>query len=331
MKTLKRFLKWTFIVLFLLIGALLAAIFTRQHRTFEAPFPVNIVSSPDSAVIARGAYLAYGAAHCGSCHVPQDQLERIAAGERIPLSGGLEFKLPIGSISAPNLTPDEETGIGRLSDAELARALRYSVGHDGRALFGFMPFQHLSDDDLVAVISFLRSQPAVKHEVPKAQMNLLGKAIRAFMLEPEFPTEKIEQHVEPDTTAAYGAYLANNVGNCRGCHTSRDPMTGAYIGEPFAGGMKMESDDGSGSYCVTPNLTPDAKTGRIYGWSQENFVNRFRMPRVVKASHMPWELFAKMTDNDLKAIYKYLNSLKPVQNETGPTFVDAVVAKNEVN
>jgi len=245
--------------------------------------------------------------------------------EILPLIGGLEFKLPIGKIYSKNITPDDETGIGKLPDSVIARSLRYGVARDGRALFDFMPFHNLSDEDLTAVISFLRSQPPTRNSVPDNQMNFVGKAVRAFLIKPVGPEGEIPKSLKPDTTAEYGKYLAHYIANCKGCHTNRSLMTGAYIGPEFAGGLKFEVADGG--YTVTPNLTPDKETGRITGWSQEIFINRFRQKKIIAVSDMPWDQFRNMNNDDLKAIYKYLVSLKPIKNVTGPTYISAMEAK----
>ena len=158
-------------------------------------------------------------------------------------------------------------------------------------------------------------------------MNFLGKAVTAFLLKPVGPEGEVKKIVSPDTTAEYGKYIAFFIANCRGCHTNRSLMTGAYTGTDFAGGLKLEALDGS--YCVTPNLTPDKETGRITGWTEEQFINRFRMQRVIATSDMPWDQFRKMSDNDLKAIYKFITSLQPVKNNTGPTYVSAADAKKK--
>jgi hypothetical protein len=68
---------------------------------------------------------------------------------------------------------------------------------------------------------------------------------------------------------------------------------------------------------VTPNLTPDPETGRITKWSEDDFVARFRAGELFRESDMPWTLYARMTDDDLRAIYRYLHSLAPVKNDTG--------------
>jgi mono/diheme cytochrome c family protein len=111
--------------------------------------------------------------------------------------------------------------------------------------------------------------------------------------------------VTPDTTANYGRYLAMNVAECNGCHTKRD-FAGAYIGEPFGGGNNIEG-------LVTPNLTPDS-SGRIFNWTKQDFISRFRMGKLNPKSVMPWSSFSRMTDDELAAIYHFLKTLKPVRN-----------------
>jgi mono/diheme cytochrome c family protein len=308
----RKILKWTGIVLLILIAGLFITIQARQNRTFDAPYP-NVKSTTDSATIARGKSLVYGPAHCANCHTPKEKEHLVLRGEEVPLSGGYVFELPIGDLYTPNLTPDS-TGIGNRSDASIARSLRYGVNEQGQALFDIMPFHNTSDEDLSAIISYLRSQPAVKNEVPARKLTMLGKVVNAFVLEPAGPSEKVPVAVKRDTTAEYGRYLANSVANCRGCHTNRDLMTGAFIGEDFAGGLVFETETDSGKYILTtPNLTPDP-TSHIRGWSQQQFINRFRQGTIVQQSHMPWGPFSRMSDDELKAIYKFLQTVKPVHN-----------------
>jgi mono/diheme cytochrome c family protein len=154
MKKILRFFKWTAVVLGIVIVIFSITVASRQHLKFSAPYP-DIKASTDSAVIARGEYLVYGPAHCVMCHVTNDKMELAEKGAKLPLSGGHLFDLEVGKIYSKNITPDKETGIGNLTDGEIARTLRYGVGHDERAMLDFMPFQNLSDEDLTAVISFL--------------------------------------------------------------------------------------------------------------------------------------------------------------------------------
>jgi mono/diheme cytochrome c family protein len=317
----KTFIK-ILLVLCAIIFAVVAYIQFTWNKEYEAPFP-EIKASTDSAVIARGKYLAYGPAHCGTCHVPMNKIMDVENGEIIPLSGGWTIDIPPGTFHAPNITPDEETGIGRFSDGELARVLRHMVGKDGRCIFPFMPFAELSDDDLTAVISYLRSQPPVKNNVPKSELKFLGKMLSSFgLVKPEGTKGNPPKSVAIDSTVEYGKYLANYVANCVGCHTNRDMKTGEFIGVPFAGGFAMPPDPyfSEGFNFVTPNLTPDPETGIMASWSEETFVYRFlKTKRLHKGTPMPWGSFSRINELELKAIYRYLKTLDPVKNHIPKT------------
>jgi mono/diheme cytochrome c family protein len=293
------------VAVFLVLGTATVAIAVvlRENRTFDAPYP-EIHASSDPAVIERGRYLVTGPAHCIECHgaVGDESVER-------HLVGGLAFDLPIGTVYARNITPDRETGIGKYTDPQIARVLRYGVHPSGRAVLPFMPFHDMTDEDLTAVISYLRSRPAIDHYVPASDFNMLGRAAKAFLLEPTGPTVPVRARIERGPTVEYGAYLANSIANCNGWHTRRNLRTGAQKGVSFAGGMTVESHT-TGATFVTPNLTPDPKTGHIYAWSEDAFVARFKSG-VATGSPMPWKTFSRMTEDDLRALYQYFRSLPP--------------------
>ena len=298
-----------------------AVVLVGSRRTFDAPHPA-VVASKDPSVIARGRYIVYGPAHCVNCHTPEGQKAAVRAGATPPLIGGLVFKGPFGSIMSPNLTPDRATGIGRYSDAELARVLRHGVLPDGRASLPFMQTQNLSDEDLAAVISFLRSQPAIRNDVTGRSLNLFGKAIIAFAIKPAGPSGPVRRRNPEEGREEHGEYLATAVASCASCHTKRNLMTGAFEAPAFAGGMTFPLD--KERVLVTPNLTP-AKAGRITTWSEEQFVGRFGAGVGIQGTHMPWRQFQSMTESDVRAIYRYLRSLEPVEMDPGPV----VQAKKE--
>jgi mono/diheme cytochrome c family protein len=306
MKKFLKILKWTGIVLLVLISGLAVTVMARQNLKYDAPYP-NIKSTTDSVVIARGRHLVYSSAHCMDCHHVGNADSLLALGQDPPLSGGFLFDMPIAKIYTKNITPDSATGIGRYNDAEIARALRYGVHPDGTAIFDFMPFHNMSDEDLTAVISFLRSQKPVVNKIPANSYNLMGRVVKAFLIKPVGPSGNVPVSVTPDTSSRYGKYLAMSVANCSGCHTKRDLMTGAYTGEYFAGGLEIDG-------FITPNLTPDS-SGRIFNWSKQNFIDRFRMGKLIPKSPMPWNSFKRMNDDELTAIFNYLKSLKPVKTE----------------
>lgn len=316
----KKILKWTLSILLTIFVGLIVLISVRQNRTFEAPLP-PITVSKDSAIIARGEYLFYGPAHCLDCHVPMNEIEQVELGMRVPPSGGRVWHLPIGVLTSANITSDLETGIGKMTDGEIARSLRYGVDRNGRAMVDFMPFHNTSDEDLIALLSYVRTIPPVKNSIKPFEYTLLGRIINAFVLKPVGPDGEVPVSISRDTSVEYGKYLATSVANCKGCHTNRDLKTGEFIGVPYAGGFHMPIDGKEGEFVVTCNLTPDPETGRITSWTQDRFISRFRQGKMIKESHMPWGPFKSLSDNDLKAIYGYLKSLKPVKNETGPTLI----------
>ena len=308
MKRLKKILKWVGITLVSLIFLVTVAVAMKQNEKYAAPYP-DIKASSDSAVINRGRHLVFSSAHCASCHGGSNSDSLLQMGIEPSLSGGYHFDLGIGNIYARNITSDKETGIGNLTDAEIARTLYYGVGSDGRAMFDFMPFHNVSESDMQAIISYLRTQKPVKNKVPPNNYNTMGKIVKAFLLKPTGPSGSIPKKIAPDTSAQYGGYLINYVANCSGCHTQRDMMTGAYIGAHLAGGNEF---DEKGTKFITPNLTTDSSS-RIFGWSFDNFRKRFRMGKLVANTPMPWNSYKRMTDDELKAIYNYLQTVKPAK------------------
>jgi len=320
MKKFLKILKYSSLTLLVLVAAFLIYALTRSGTKYETPYP-EITAGKDSSLIARGKYLVYGPAHCVDCHAPSKDFKRVEAGEEVLLSGGNFFDLPIGKIYVPNITPDNSTGIGSYTDGEIARTLRYGVKKNNEALMDFMPFYDISDEDLRAIISFLRSEKAVNNPVPKNKWTFMGKIVKALGMIKPMGDGIVPESPAPDTTAEYGKYIAGSIANCRGCHTKRDLMTGAYIGPEYAGQMTLEVLNENhqvieDKHLVTPNLTPDRETGRIFYWDQETFIKRIRQGRIIAGSPMPWEAFSRMSERDLKALYKFFKSLKPVSSKT---------------
>ena len=295
---------------------LVVVVLIRAERTFEAPYP-EIRATSDPKMIARGEAIAYGPGHCVNCHTPDAESKAVGAGATPPLSGGHTFTLPFGKVYTPNLTPDRETGIGRRTDAQIARVLRYGVMADGRAALPFMEYHNLSDEDLTALVSFLRSQKPVRRVVPQHDLNLVGKAIIAFAIKPIGPASTPLAHTPPEApTVERGAYVANAVAVCAECHTKRNPLDGSFETARFSGGMVFPIAK-TNKILVTPNLTP-SKYGRITNWSEEQFVGRFGAGVGIPHTHMPWKQFQRMSETDVRAIYRYLRTLPPSDHNPGP-------------
>src|SRR5690242_16978712 len=130
----KKILKWTGIIILFIICGLTVTVMARQHLKYDAPYP-NIKASTDTAIIAKGRHIVLGPGHCVDCHSTIKNVDSVLKlGQDPALSGGREFALPFGKFYTRNLTPDKETGIGNLTDGEIARVLRYSVKKNGESV-----------------------------------------------------------------------------------------------------------------------------------------------------------------------------------------------------
>ena len=294
----RKILKWIGIVLGSLIGLLMLAFvvlyvigtvkWNRLHGTYEVP--VETISIPtDQASIARGEHIAT-IRMCRSCHTEA-------------LSGQSDSVPGLITLSIPNLTAGAG-GVGDTNTTEdWVRAIRHGVGHDGRGLV-LMPsgvFYYLSDEDLGALIAYLKSLPAVDNELPKSDLGPLGRVMLTLgQLPPEIVPNVISiDHEaprpaapEPGVTVEYGKYLATT---CALCHGSN--LNGQMISE-------------GGPEYLAPNLTPG---GEMHAWSEEDFLRTLRTG-VTPGGHqlkdvMPWKYFGQMTDDELKAVWMYLQSL----------------------
>jgi mono/diheme cytochrome c family protein len=314
----KKILIGILAVAIILVLSFVVFVYTSYDTDYSDQYPVpDLNVKADSALIERGRYLVHGPAHCVDCHAPVEKVRENEGKEELALTGGFGLKIPPGEFYGPNLTPDVETGIGRYSDGQLYRMLRHNIRADGRAALDFMPFINMADEDIYAIIAYLRAQKAVKNQMPETEYTFLGKMFKALgAVKPGEPIQPVLKSVKEDTTAEYGKYLANSVANCYGCHTERDLKSGAFIGQAFAGGMVFGPDSFTkGWVYISPNITPDKDTGLMTDWDEDSFIDRMNAGRIYDTSPMAWEAFHRVTDNDWRAIFRYLKTVKPVQNE----------------
>lgn len=331
MKTLLSILKIAGTAVLVAAAVLAVYVWRTWDKVYTIPVP-DVHASKDPGVLARGEYLVYGPAHCVECHTGSfDDLLKLGDGAKVALKGGTRFAAPpLGAIYSRNLTPDPETGIGRYSDGEIARMMRWSVRPDGQAsVQPLMPFHNMSDEDMVAIISYLRAQPPVRNEVPDNEWTMMGKVIRSLSstFKPrDRATVNPPAKTPPDGTKARGEYLARYVADCVGCHTKLDDMTFAPIAPEFAGGEEMEAATLDGAdpsiHFITPNLTPAKGSGLTKFPDRATFIARFKNGgRHYPGSPMPWEAFARMTESDIGSLYDFLMSLPASPGPTGEAAV----------
>lgn len=316
-------------LLIVVIGGLVIYVQLSWDKTYDIPYP-DLKVSNDPEVIERGKYLVHGPAHCSNCHVSSlEDMIAADAGQPIPLKGGVDFPLgPIGKLYTRNLTPDPTTGIGRFSDGQLFRMMRHAVKPDGSATLSvLMPFWNMADEDLVAVVSYLRSMEPINNEVKDNEWTFMGKAVRVMASS----FKPIENPTPPafapkmQATIERGEYISRYVANCVGCHTNRDLMTFEAIGPEYAGGMEFEPypelhlavGEDPELWMRTPNITPHPNSALSKFKTVEEWKERFRKGRQIKISPMHWGPFSRMSDEDLEALYLYLTSLEPQDYDPG--------------
>lgn len=308
----------------LTVGGLVLYVQLTYERDFGATPRPAIQASNEPEVIARGEYIAHALGHCSACHGPAESAAtRRLATDLHDLRGGYAMKAgPFGTFYPANLTPDPDTGLGKVSDGDVARAIRHGVSPDGR-LAPFMSFAvgPMADEDLTALVSYLRSIPPVKNPTKRDEWGFVAKALSSKFRPSEAKAPPFVR--EGGVSKERGAYLANGPAYCYGCHSPFDATEGfALAGERFSGSFGPEPDSTNPSYeIMAPNLMTDPETGVLAGYDEDGFVDRVRkVGRAVAGSIMPWENYARMTDDDLRSIYQYLRSIRPVRRATGPTW-----------
>jgi mono/diheme cytochrome c family protein len=271
--------------------------------SFVAALPAT-ASAQDAKLLARGEYLMNGIVACGNCHVQRDATGKPLADKG--LSGGMVFDEEPFKAYASNITPDPETGIGKWTDAQLARAIREGIRPDGTVIGPPMPFMFyrgLSDDDLKAIIAYLRAQPPVRNAVAKSEYRI--------PLPPNYgpPVANVKAPSKKDTVR-YGAYLAGPLGHCMDCHTPwvkgiPDMKRAGAGGNPFRGPWGV---------AVSRNLTPH--DSGLKGWTDAQIARAIREGVSRDGSPlkppMAYAWYRNIDDADMKALTAYLRSLRPL-------------------
>ncbi len=273
--------------------------------TFGALLAVSQASSAadNEDLVKRGAYLMNGPVACGNCHTPVGPDGPDFSKE---LSGWLLFDDPFTSYAA-NITSDKETGVGEWSDEDLARAIRDGLRPDGTLIGPPMPiefYRHISDDDLAAIIAYLRQVKPVENEVPDS--------VFPFPLPPSYgPPVSNVKAPSRDDNVAYGKYLVT-IAHCMECHSPREADGHLDLSKMGAGGQSFH---GPWGVSVSRNITPHPED-EIGGWTDTEIKTAITTGVRNDGTHllppMGFGYYANISDADLNAIIAYLRSLPPL-------------------
>lgn len=286
----------------------------------------NVGAAPDLKIdatperIAHGEYLANHVSLCIDCHSTRDW--SVFSGPLVPGTigkGGEYFGKEAGfpgSFYSRNITP---FNLKSWTDGQIFRAITTGVSKDGSALFPVMPYEYygrMDKEDIYDIIAYIRSLQPIDFKQPARTVDFPFN----FILNTIPHKANLVTKPPKTDTLKYGAYMANAAA-CMECHTPEN--NGKIIAsKAFTGGRKF---DLPGMTLYSANITPDVNTG-IGAWSAEQFVTRFKAyndpanlakvtPEHPDQTVMPWSMYAGMDSTDLVAIFKYLKTLKPVNNK----------------
>lgn len=295
----KSTLKKVGIVFGILIGVIILAnlaLFmlgeSRLKHVYTIPKePITIPKDEESLAEGKRIFQYRG---CEACHGEQ-------------LQGLVYLDNPaIGQVITPNLTTGEG-GLGsQRTDEDLLRSIRHGVRPDGTPLL-FMPsteFYFLSDKDIERVIAYIRSVSPVNNKMQASKLSVTGRVVMNIAKEITFlPAELIPHDAprpvapKPGVTPEYGEYLTYSCKVCHGLTLSGGEIPGFPPEWPSA-----------------PNLT-SGKGSRLPTWGEEGFIEIIRTGqkhgRSINPDYMPWKSYRHMTDDELRAVYLYLQSLPP--------------------
>lgn len=317
MKTFKKIALGTLLVIVVVFVSMLGYIKFALPNINAAPV-LKVELTPER--ISRGKYLANHVSVCIDCHSTRDWSR--FSGPPTPGTFGMggdvfdhKFGFP-GVYYAKNITPE---GISGYTDGELFRTITTGVSKEGQAMFPVMPFHYygqMDEEDIKSIIAYLRTLAPIKSQVPESQSDFPMNFIINTL-----PHEASFTKLPPKTDVInYGKYLTNAAA-CVECHTKIEKGS-LVAGTEFGGGREFPFPDGS--IVRAANISPDKETG-IGGWDEETFVGLFHAYSDSTTlstklnpgdfnSIMPWTMYGKMNDEDLKAIFAYLKTVKPISN-----------------
>ncbi|EHH67394.1 gluconate 2-dehydrogenase, cytochrome c subunit [Gluconobacter morbifer G707] len=275
----------------------------------------DLEAQDTDALIQQGKYVAE-ASDCSACHTVNGRQE---------FSGGMEFKLPVGTIYSSNITPDPVHGIGAYSEEEFSRAVREGVRRDGASLYPAMPFPsyaRMSNGDIHALyVYFMKSVKPVAQAVPAngipwpLSIRMPMTLWRAVFSPSVTSAWKDVNRSFPSEDIARGAYLVEGPGHCGACHSPRGMALQEKALSNGSGTLFLSGGAAIDGFIPT-SLRQDQRRG-LAGWSEDDiveFLSKGRNRHGEAFGGMTDAIFhgtQHLTDADLHAIAQYLLSLQP--------------------
>jgi mono/diheme cytochrome c family protein len=319
--TMKKIIKAIGLFLFVLVLIIIGIVGYIQLALPNVGAAPTVNIPKTAAQVARGEYLANHVTICIDCHSTRDWSR--FSGPPLEATKGKggelfdqKFGFP-GSFYSKNITP---AGISRYTDGELFRVITTGVTKEGKALFPVMPYHYygrMDAEDIYSIIAYIRSLQPIQNEVPASSPDFpMGIIINTI------PSKAALTKMPAETDVVnYGKYLMNAAA-CMECHTKFEKGK-LVAGTEFGGGREFPFPDGS--IVRSGNISPDKTTG-TGAWTEETFLTLFHsrsdsatLTKKLQPgefnSIMPWTMYGKMKDEDLKAIFAYIRTLPPINNK----------------
>jgi mono/diheme cytochrome c family protein len=290
---------------------------TEDRQEAAAASEAAVASEPADPKVERGRYVAT-ISNCVSCHTRPD-------GE--PFAGGLAMHTPFGTIYSTNITPDDETGIGKWSEEEFGRALREGVRPNGEHLYPAFPytsFTKIDDADVAALYAYFKSLAPVRYTPPENELSFPANQRWALGIWKALYFEEGRFQPDKNQTPEWnrGAYLVEGLGHCGACHTPRNFLGAEKASLAMTGGEFLDRVPGGDVRTwAAPNLT-SADNG-LKAWPLEEVAAYLQKGRnrFVDVFGPMNEVFLNstrhLTDEDARAMATYLKSLPANPGETG--------------
>ncbi|MGB4772801.1 MAG: cytochrome C [Chitinophagaceae bacterium] len=273
-----------------------------------------------AAKVKRGDYLVNAVANCMHCHADRDFTK--FAGPTVPGTEGKGGQKK--GVWVSNITP---AALESRTDEEIIRSITTGIRHSGDTLFATMPYmsyKYLTRYDAESIVAYLRTLSPINNTVPPRDLSNRPAGILSSMYQ-DWYEHDVYQNLNQSVTDSMlqrGKYLVT-IGGCVACHTNIDLKLLAFKRDSLLAGGQLSNKPGQKFKVLSANITPDSATG-IGAWTEDMFLAKFASYRNKEMyahdpgkynSEMPWSIFANMTDEDIRSIYRYLRTVKPIRNK----------------
>ena len=263
-------------------------------------------ANAQSALVKRGDYLVNGIMTCGNCHTPKgptgDIMDRA-------FSGGISWDEPPFTVTAPNITPDPDTGIGKWSDADIKKVLRTGIRPNGTPVAMVMPtdfYEIITERDIDAIVAYLRTLKPIKNKVP-------DPIYKMPQVHHAFPgTEKPFTEAMMSDKLMKGFYLAS-IAHCMECHTPMGPRGREFATKLGTGGFEFPGPWGKS---VSRNIT-QSKTKGIGSWTDDEIKRAITQGISKDGSKlkppMGFHYYSTVSADDLDAVVAWLRTVPAME------------------